>query len=187
MIRLFCAVKIEATEALYNLIDNFRHELQGERINWVDPSNLHVTLKFFGDTPESKEKEISEALQRAASRLDQLHIRLKGCGTFGNRAAPRVIWVGIEKGSGLEDLWNGVNKNIRPLGYEPDRRYFVPHLTIGRIKHINRNKALEDLLEKYSESVVGEFRTGSFYLFQSILRPEGPVYIKRGEFRLEKS
>ncbi len=184
MKRLFCAIKLTANEKLKALMESFRSRLHNERINWVDPENLHITLKFFGDTPGKTEGDIITALREAASGISAFSLRLSGFGTFGNRQMPKVIWVAAESGGRLEGLYDAINNNIGPLGYHPDRKHFVPHLTIGRIKHINRQDTLENLIEQHRDSETGELFVSSFYLFQSILRPEGPLYIIRKEFQL---
>jgi len=176
MKRLFCAIKIKPNEAIRDALNTFREELYGERINWVAPANLHITLKFFGDTPGKEEDNIINALEQAAARANLFSFQLKGCGTFGNPRMPRVIWLGIHESDGLKALYHNVNRALEPMGYQPDRKLFVPHLTIGRIKHLEDNVLLKDLLAEHDQLAFGRVAIDRFYLFQSILRPEGPEY-----------
>ncbi len=176
MKRLFCAIKVSPAEAIRDVLLTFREELYDERISWVAPENLHITLKFFGDTPGREESGIKEALSKAATRTPPFSFHLKSCGTFGNPCQPRVVWLGINGGEGIKKLYNEVNKSLEPLGYKPDRQLFVPHLTIGRIKHLGDTDILRELLGEFEHVAFGSADIRKFYLFQSILKPGGPEY-----------
>ncbi|TVR42403.1 MAG: RNA 2',3'-cyclic phosphodiesterase [Bacteroidia bacterium] len=176
MKRLFCAVKIKPSGEITDAIYHFRESLTKERINWVSPENLHLTLKFFGDTPVRDLDAIVQALQKAASLASPFSFSIKGCGTFGNPRMPRVLWFGIDQPHGLQSLYHTVNKALEPLGYVPDKKVFVPHLTIGRIRHLEDTRILQELLGEYEESGFGKVMVTRFHLFESILRPQGPEY-----------
>ena len=176
MKRLFCAVKVSPSREISGILNTFRQELEGEKINWVDPDNLHLTLKFFGDTPVHKEEAIIEALHKAAACCPPFSFRVAGCGTFGNARLPRVLWLGIREAEGLHRLYDCVNQELRPLGYEPDRSLYLPHLTIGRIKHMEDTSLLREILAAYEDMEFGQTDVRTFYLFQSILRPSGSEY-----------
>ncbi len=184
MKRLFCALKVRPTEAVREVLADFRETMAGERIKWVHPENLHITLKFFGDTPGHKEPAIVEALEQAAAAATPFHFQLKGCGTFGNPRMPRVIWLGINQGAGLKNVYHKVNRALEPLGHLPDKKLFVPHLTVGRIKHLTETETLRGLIEEYRDTVFGNVPVGEFFLFQSTLRPEGPEYRVLKSFRM---
>ncbi len=176
MKRLFTAIHIPPTDPVTAAMDHFRSELEGERINWVSPGNMHLTLKFFGDTPMRDEPPIKKALEAAGKESEPFTIRIKGCGTFGNPRMPRVIWLGIQEADGLIRLYDTVNNHLRPLGYKPDKKVFVPHLTIARVKHLTNHAGMEELLAEYAEEDFGEVAVNHFTLYQSILKPTGPVY-----------
>jgi len=177
MKRLFTAVHIPPTDPITDALGHFRAELEGSKINWVSPSNMHLTLKFFGDTPMRDEPPIKDALEAAGKEVRPFTFRIKGCGTFGNPRMPRVIWLGIEHADGLITLYDTINKHLKPLGHKPDKKVFVPHLTIARVKHLTNHDALEELLAEYAEEDFGEVTVDRFTLYQSILRPQGPEYV----------
>ncbi len=184
MKRLFCAVKVEANEVIRSVWRDFRDELTTDRINWVDPANLHITLAFFGDTPGSKEAHICDALEKAARHSSPFSFQTKGCGTFGSRRMPRVVWLGITGTEGFTELYNNANRFLELTGYRPDKKKFVPHLTIGRIKQMENPEKLEDLLSANQNRDFGTFSVDRFYLIQSILTPGGPVYHTVRSFEL---
>ena len=65
----------------------------GADIKWVEPCNIHLTLKFLGETDDKKTVEVARALEDVACAEKSFHIRLKSIGAFPNTDFPRVIWV----------------------------------------------------------------------------------------------
>ncbi len=184
MKRLFIAIKIPSSNALYEVMATLNEALAGERINWVDLQNLHLTLKFFGDTAPHKERNIIRALNNAAENTSALSFDLEGCGSFGPPKAPRVVWIGASRASGLLKLYDEVNKQLKPYGYEPDKANFVPHLTLGRIKSIQNFSLFKQMLVVYQNTHFGHIDINRFYLYQSTLTQEGPEYKVLEEFVL---
>lgn len=184
MRRLFCAVKVPVNEAIEEAIKVFMQELTDARVSWVSPQNLHLTLKFFGDTPNHQVDHIVEALQQSAADFPPFGFLVEGCGTFGSIRQPNVIWLGIRQATSLTELYHSVNNHLQPLGYMPDRKLFTPHLTIGRIKSISNTLTLRALESEFSTESFAKVRTESFYLMESYLRPQGPIYKVVQEFRL---
>jgi RNA 2',3'-cyclic 3'-phosphodiesterase len=184
MKRLFCAVKVPHTEAIGAALDAYQQALHGESIKWVEPFNLHLTLKFFGDTPNRETDNIIPALHKAAAACPPFSFQVQGCGTFGSPRLPRVIWLGIKNAKPLSDLYHEVNHQLEPLGYVPDKKIFTPHLTIARIKHLRNPHALTKVESELMESVFSQVTVNHFYLMESVLRREGPLYKVVEEFEL---
>ena len=84
MKRIFAAVKIIARKPLSDLIQNMKKEMAFHRINWVQPENIHITLKFFGETHENEIPGISKLLSEAASTLSPFTLQLFDTGIFGS-------------------------------------------------------------------------------------------------------
>ncbi|MBW6497831.1 MAG: RNA 2',3'-cyclic phosphodiesterase [Bacteroidales bacterium] len=184
MKRLFCAVKVPVNETIEEVINAYRQELAEARISWVSPQNLHLTLKFFGDTPSQDIPAIQEALHLSAFEMPPFNFTVEGCGTFGSLRQPNVIWLGIRNAKMLTALYHSLNTHLEPLGYVPDKKLFTPHLTIGRIKSISDTLTLRTLESEYSAETFATIRTESFFLMESFLRPQGPIYNVVEEFKL---
>ncbi len=240
--RLFCAVKVPLTDDIEEAFEVYRRELAGEAIKWVEPHNLHLTLKFFGDTPADRLDAITAALQSAARRFSfqgdpkdmadgaspdrrkgmdssteedvdintgegghtssrkaekndsrgdsktgkhpMLNFEVRGCGHFASRSQPRVIWMGIEQAAGLKRLYRLINEELFPMGYEAERQAFSPHLTLGRIKSLKQIQLLRDLEKEFADTLFASVSTTHFFLMESILKPQGPVYHEAGRFTL---
>lgn len=151
------------------------------RLQWVCPEGLHLTLKFLGDIQEGQVEEIKEALRPVLDSARVLTVSFTHLGVFPDTRAPRVLWVGCRATpsvTALVELATAIDQALVPLGFEPERRPFQPHLTMARIKEGARpfgqavlRSRLLDLNLTPSDCLVGQV-----YLVQSELRSSGAVY-----------
>lgn len=149
---------------------------------WVKPEQLHLTLRFIGDTDE--QAAIQNALATvAASPLD---LTLAGVGRFppGDRKPPRVLWVGIQKQPALNDLHRQVESVLRPLGFPPDPKGFSPHLTLARLKAVKPVKEADTFLSRHAEFNAGTFAVSQFVLYSSVLSSQGSTYTAEAVYEL---
>jgi len=186
MKRLFAAIKIHPTAKYISLFNEITSSLRHERIKWVEPENMHLTLKFFGETDEKRIPAIWQALKLAAAENQPFRIKISDTGIFGSRYDPRVVWFGIEHQLMLEKLANSVLTELEKNGWERDRQNFVPHLTIGRIKEIQDKTLFQQIIGKHKRIEIQDEKVTEIILYQSILRREGPLYIKEAAFELGK-
>jgi 2'-5' RNA ligase len=176
MKRIFTAIKLHPSPRFLEVYHFLKENLQPERIKWVEEYNLHLTLKFFGETEEQKIPAIRKALKKAVEQSASFEMELKGTGIFGSSYNPRVIWFGIEPNPGLRQLYENEWKELDALGYVPDSQNFVPHLTIGRIKNIANKRFFQEVINLYQNDFLQTEHVKELILFESILRQEGPVY-----------
>jgi 2'-5' RNA ligase len=184
MKRLFAAIKIIPDENLLRKYYNLKKELKHERIKWVDPENMHLTLKFFGELPEEKVADINKVIRPFAAQVAPFTIRLQHTGVFGSRYNPRVIWYGIEDGSRLKNLGNELLEELDTAGFENDRQHFVPHFTVGRIKELTSKDHFQRSIATYKDAFFQESEVKEIHLFESILRREGPKYLTQEKYPL---
>lgn len=184
MKRLFIAIKIHPDPNFLEILRSLKRQLNAEKIKWVEEHNMHVTLKFFGDTPEEKIPVISGKIVLATNNMAPFQISLSRTGLFGSSYQPRVIWFGIDPSEKFSLLASNIFEKLLEIGYEPDRQNFVPHLTIGRIKNIKNKKLLQQLLFEYKDTIIQKELINTLYLFESILKPQGPEYKVIDQFNL---
>ena len=177
MKRTFIAIKILPRESMVEIFNHFREDLSREKIKWVDPESMHITLCFLGDTNEDKIPGLKDETEKAVSFFPPLKLTFHGCGIFRNFRDPRVIWFGLEKNELLKDLKKSLDNTIEPFGFIPDKREFRPHLTMARIKWIRDISVLEDLIDAYKDEPVLVSEISEVIFYESILKPDGPVYI----------
>ena len=94
MIRTFIAVEVsnEVRQRAVELIEHLR--TSGAKISWTKPHNMHLTLKFLGDTPEERLAEVGQAVVSAAVETPAFALRLQGVGVFPDARRPQTLWVG---------------------------------------------------------------------------------------------
>lgn len=176
MKRLFAAVKIHPSAHYISLFREITSSLSHERIKWVEPENMHLTLKFFGETDENKIPGIRQALSAAVSDSKPLTLKIANTGIFGSHYDPKVIWFGIEKNNELDTLAKTVFAELGKYGWQQDRQNFVPHLTIGRIRELKDKQLFRQIISKYNTVEIQEEYVSEITLYESILRREGPLY-----------
>jgi len=176
MKRLFLAIKITPNEKFNDLYQNLHTNLFSDKIRWVDPKNLHLTLKFFGETKEDQINGINLLIENIVSHIHPFNFEISNLGIFGSSYLPKVIWLGINNSKPLINLADTILNELETIGFERDRQNFVPHLTLGRIKSIKDKERFKQILSKYNNSDIQTVNVNEIFLFESILRKEGPYY-----------
>ena len=176
MKRLFIAIKINPEDTFREVHSNLRGLLRSEKITWVSPENIHITLKFLGDTEEARIPAIMEAMRKSAEGIPPFSFHLKGTGIFGSSYQPKVVWIGVPDGSEMVTLAKKLIDAMVPLGWPRDRQNFVPHLTIGRIRFIRDKAAFQQAIDEYRSEKIQEVQVDDIRLYESILKREGPEY-----------
>ena len=177
MKRLFAAIKIHPSAKYISLFNEITSSLRHERIKWVEPENMHLTLKFFGETDENQIPVIRLALEKAVTQSNPFILKIANTGIFGSRYDPRVVWFGIEQQEDLEYLVQNIFTELEKCGWEQNRQNFVPHLTIGRIKELKDKPLFQQIISKYNTVEIQEEYVSEITLYESILRREGPLYV----------
>lgn len=172
--RAFIAVDIEATRAMVQFLDALRGTRA--RVRVVSPENVHITLKFLGETDDGLVPFLRDALAGAVEGEDPFTVTLHGSGAFPNARNPRVLWIGVRGGDPLVRIAKHLERALQELGFERERRRFTPHLTVGRVKSRKDVEGLTELLEAHGDERFGTQRVETLRLKRSELRPTGAVY-----------
>jgi 2'-5' RNA ligase len=145
-------------------------------MRWVKPEQMHLTLRFLGDTAVSQLPDLQNQLSQLTSQHSFFRLHLNGMGAFPNRRRPRVVWAGLDGDlTKLEKMQTELEDRIAALGWSREKRPFSPHVTLGRVKDARQVQALNwdvDLAKM-------EFGVTAVRLVQSELRPSGAVYTVR--------
>ena len=143
--RLFIAIELPAStrKRLTDHIELLRKALPEVRASWSREDNLHLTLKFLGDTQVTKAEILSQAVGRAASAVHPFEVIVGGCGAFPPRGQPRVLWIGIEDPSGeLGRVHKALEDECALAGFTREPRTLHPHLTIARLRQPHGSRQL---------------------------------------------
>jgi 2'-5' RNA ligase len=180
--RLFIAVELtaEVKQGLARVQDDLKRQLPPKVVRWTQPDGIHLTLKFLGDTPADKVAAIGQAIGKAAAGFTPFSFDVAGFDCFPNPRRPNVLWVGVpEMPKALAGLQRAVDLHVHALGYEKENRPFSPHLTLGRCnKSISpaEQQKLAEVIARTQVARLGTVPVHEMILFQSDLRPTGPVY-----------
>jgi 2'-5' RNA ligase len=177
LIRAFIA--IELPEEIHEGLKKLQNELKDRMrdVRWTKYGNVHLTLKFLGDTETKKIDAIGKTLQDIADSFSPFVISLAGIGAFPNSRKPSVIWTGINKGiNETISLANQIEKAMEKFGFEREKRSFKPHLTIGRVREIKYPSELKATLDNSNIGEIGKFTADRISLIKSQLDPAGSIY-----------
>lgn len=185
MKRLFLAIKINPGDNFLSFYYQLLKQFKDEKINWVPPENMHLTLKFFGETPEEKISAINQVARTVVQKHKAFQFDLKDIGIFGSAYKPRVIWFDAENTDPIIDLARDLLHQLKTIGFQNDRQNFVPHLTVGRIKKIRDVRSFQEKLDKYKGSFIQKNTVSELILFESKLTHAGAIYEAIERFRLQ--
>ena len=170
-LRTFVALELPSSirSSLATAVDGMKKTVPGVR--FVQPETLHVTLRFFGSTPATRVPEMIRGLGARCAGVPAMDVPLRVVGFFPSPARPRVVWVGMELPPAAFDLQRRCEDLAVSVGFEPEKRPFRPHLTLGRV----------DGRERFVASDVPPIDLGvvtldRLVLFRSDLRPGGAFH-----------
>jgi 2'-5' RNA ligase len=174
-VRLFVALEIPS--AVRGNLASFVEQLRplAPQARWVRPENLHVTLKFIGETRPEKLDAIRAALAAVRSPQD-VTIDFLGLGFFPNEKHPRVFWAGIEASANLKTLAADIEAATEKLGISPEKRPFSPHLTLARFEPPRLPEELRATIRENAAREFGSLAGKEFHLIESKLKPSGAEY-----------
>ena len=176
--RLF--VGIPLPEDVRARLGKLKGGLLGAR--WVEPENLHLSLRFIGEVPGGDEADIDEAL--ATIEAPGFPLALSELGFFDRRRRVHAVWAGIGMSEPMVRLRAKVEQALVRLGHEPGHRKFKPHVTLARMK----NGSAADVsryLEAHNGFSTGPFDVGCFTLYRSHLGHSGAHYEALADYGLE--
>lgn len=176
--RLFIAVPLPGSAAarVGGLLGDLRE--RGWPVRWVRDGGLHLTLKFFGEVTPDRVEAIQEALARAARDTSPIQLALGNGGAFPTLGRARVLRLEVQADPQLELLQDRLERAFEDIGYPPEGRPFLPHITLGRVREgerLSRESALA--LEQIQLDFA--FLADRVVLFESRQTPQGPEYTER--------
>ncbi len=190
MIRCFLAINF--SEPVKAQIKSLQESLarSGADVRWVRPEGVHLTLKFFGQVPEQKIPLIAETTSQIAQTIAPFVLEFFDLGAFPSFRRPKVIWIGLRGDlKSLIELQKGLEQAYTTLGFPPEKRPFVPHVTLGRVKSPKRIQRLQEQMEK-SRSAVGlgweKTLVKEIVLYKSVLKPSGAEYTPLATLSLQR-
>lgn len=139
---------------------------------WQSDEQLHVTLRFIGEVDRRQAEDVDAALR--VVRQPPFEVQLSGAGCFEKRGQPSAVWAGMTPHAPIAALHRKVDQALVRAGLEPERRAYVPHITLARL---GRSAGpIGGFLEQAGDLSSQPFRVDRFALFESDLTEERAVY-----------
>jgi 2'-5' RNA ligase len=152
-------------------------------LRWSPVDNIHLTLRFLGDTTPAQQRRLIDGLSAAAHDWSPFALSTGRLGCFPTCRAPRVFWQGIEGDlDALSVLQAGVERLVQGVGFAAEERAFSPHLTLARARRESARPALQETgralttLAAEPQPPAISFTVNHIVYFQSDLRAGGSVY-----------
>lgn len=182
--RTFIAFNVNPGPEVLDCLKKLQNALAGNQVRWVDPQRMHITVTFIGDTPPEKMKGITEILEKYVPVFTAPAMKIRGMGVFRDLRDARVIWLGLDPIPVIAELKKQIDRDLDALGFRIEKRTFRPHLTMGRIKRLSERSPLQGMILEYKDRTLMEGSVRDIVLYESRLRPGGPLYIpvQRVEF-----
>jgi 2'-5' RNA ligase len=186
--RVFIAIDID--EKTRAVIADVQKQLKAKvdikkgDLKWVEPENIHLTLKFLGEIDESKLPEIKDITKHTAEAHKNFTLDIESVGSFEGRRG-KVIWIGAGKGADeLVTLQKDIDGRLEQARYPKEEREFSAHLTICRVRNPRTGFKLVDAAKQFAKFKFGSIDANAICIYQSQLTAEGPIYTQMASFKL---
>ena len=159
MMRLFTGLELPPDITLD--LNFMQGGIEGAR--WIDRESFHITLRFIGDIDDHLGREVAMAMDEAHIR--PFSVTLKGIDVFGGNKPDSII-ARVEDNPELNRLQAAQERICQSLGLEPERRKFIPHVTLARLRDPDP-RALRAFIESHAIYRSRTFEVERFVLFSS--------------------
>jgi len=172
--RAFISVDLES----YPKLEEFWERLKKSDapLKLVALENIHMTLKFLGDTDESLVDDIEKLMITSIQNIEPFDVKIKGTGAFPNLNYMKVVWVGLEGVDPLISISRTLDRELGKLGFKREKRGFRPHVTVARVKGPKNKNILAGIISEYENVSFGVKKVDGIRLKKSVLSREGPTY-----------
>jgi len=173
--RLFIATFVERAllDPIYPEIQNdFSKVVSGK---WVEPENLHFTYKFLGSVDEKRIPRILDTISNYLQVFES-SFEFNKIGVFPNPKEAQILWLGLfNPDRKVFEIAQGIDDNMKKIGFRPEKRKFLPHVTLVRIKKTT-NSGFIDVLKDYNRLKIPPMKSFAVNLVESKLTSNGPIY-----------
>jgi 2'-5' RNA ligase len=148
---------------------------------WQNDDQLHLTLRYIGEVERPVAEDVALALGQV--HFPAIEAAISGTGQFDSRGRPNAIWAGVRPHEPLAQLHRKLDQAMVRLGLEPERRAYLPHITLARL-HGPANIA-DRYLADHAGLTSPAFVFTHMILFESTLGGEGAAYEVVERYRLD--
>jgi len=172
--RGFIAVDIPPSPSLEGFAEQLRTASASLKV--VSTDQLHLTVKFLGETEEGLVPEIVAAIREACADVRPFQITVRGTGAFPSLSRMNVIWVGVEGAEPIGRIAADLEGSLESLGFAAERRPWKAHVTLARVKGHRDLDRVREILQGRRDEVFGSHQVDRIHLKKSVLTSGGAQY-----------
>lgn len=176
-----CFVAIEIEKGIRTRLNQLQKQLQKRcsllpgTVKWVEPENIHLTLKFIGDVRDRDITSVCKIVEDVVGQYEGFTIDVRKLGYFGS--PPRVVWVGVEPDPNMLDMQKSLDEQLSIAGLaDEDNKGFKGHLTLCRVKDFKAGRTLKAAVDEFDEVELGFQTVDQVHVYSSELTKHGPIY-----------
>jgi 2'-5' RNA ligase len=175
-----CFLAIELPKEVKEELLKLQKQLPDASMKLVEPENLHLTLKFFGEIDDSQVNKIKNALDRV--KFEKFRASFGKVGVFPLPTFVRVVWIALEPIENVKELHKEIDSVLDKEGIKEDKS-FESHITLTRVRFIQNKEEFSKKLQEININPI-EFEVQKFALKKSELTRKGPIYETIKEYTL---
>lgn len=172
--RSFIAVDLLPLPPLESLATQLRAATPSLKV--VATDQLHLTVKFLGETEEGLVPEIVAAIRDASADVRPFDVTVRGTGAFPSLTRMSVIWVGLDGAEPIARIAAELETSLESFGFAVERRPWKAHVTLARVKGHRDLDRVQRILEARRDEVFGSHRVDRIHLKKSVLTKGGAQY-----------
>ena len=189
--RTFIAIEFptELTRSLQGYLLALRADLERQKLvralRFVTPQNIHLTLRFLGDTTPEQLDSVRNGLQQLALAHKPFRLTFSGLGAFPNNRQPTVLWTDVRGDTeALKLLQRDVESLAQNSGFAAEKKPFHPHITLARVQRDASSAEtgrLASWIEQMRQSTIvhdwsATLQVTQISYIESVLTPNGALY-----------
>ncbi|WP_456325453.1 RNA 2',3'-cyclic phosphodiesterase [Desulfonauticus submarinus] len=175
MMRVFLGLPVDKDfeQAVVEQLGNWKNKFKS-RLSWIKKGNYHLTLKFLGDVEENVVEKLKQELLKV--EFMPFNLQVKKIGFFYSQRKVRVVWIGFQEELELKDYFSKIDGICFDLGFEQEKREYIPHLTLARVKFFEPSDPWKNFQQALNKFEWPQLKLKKLVLWQSKLTPQGPFY-----------
>lgn len=175
--RTFIAIDIPENDDIREIYQYLPINIKGAKIKYTSSAQNHLTLAFLGEIDKIYADKLIHELSAIRLGESDITLDLTRLGVFRSNRQPSVLWIGMAPNEKLSKLYDNIKLSVQNAGIAIDTtKPFSPHITIGRVKSIEKDNNIIDVVAKFRSTSFGALKITDFKLYKSTLTPNGPIY-----------
>jgi RNA 2',3'-cyclic 3'-phosphodiesterase len=186
--RLFLGIPVsdELKRSITTLLPERSRRLFPPNTRWVPPENYHVTISFFGYVADKELANVEAKIETILQKINPFSLELENISLAPPKKKPTMLWAIFKQNVAFTELVRSIEEGIGNKAVANDFRKShapIPHITLARFKGVEAFD-IARLSAGKAQAKSLKLEVSTCYLFESKLRPNGPIYTPLHQFSL---